>query len=201
MGCLLQFHIYPKKKEPLRRFRHEQWLIRPQAGQNLSLSETNPDTTLHCSLTVKPVATKVRNPKSNGVVERVHLTMGDMSQIKRSPCHLAFNHDMIFCRAIKIDWDIIHDEHQKLVTASNQKENQSWHNKQYLPGDKVIIILDADECRSQPKMSTPTWGPFTITRVHTNRTVEFNCGQVTEIIDIRRIKPYYEWKTEHRKSI
>jgi transposase InsO family protein len=27
---------------------------------------------------IKPVATTIRNPKSNGVVERVHLTMGDM---------------------------------------------------------------------------------------------------------------------------
>ncbi len=27
---------------------------------------------------VKPVPTTVRNPKSNGVIESVHLTMGDM---------------------------------------------------------------------------------------------------------------------------
>jgi hypothetical protein len=73
----------------------------------------------------------VRNPKSNGVIERVHLTMGDMlctmtykraerfqdmqraldavawavrttinHNIKHSPCHLAFNQDMIFRRAV-----------------------------------------------------------------------------------------------------
>jgi transposase InsO family protein len=83
---------------------------------------------------IKPVATTNRNPKSNGVVERVHLTMGDMLRtmtfsgsnwtadmqqaldavawaihttinptIKHSPCHLAFNQDMIFCRAVEID--------------------------------------------------------------------------------------------------
>jgi transposase InsO family protein len=27
---------------------------------------------------IKPVPTTVRNPKSNGVIEQVHLTMGDM---------------------------------------------------------------------------------------------------------------------------
>jgi len=73
------------------------------------------------------VPTTIRNPKSNGVIERVHLTTGDMIRtmnfsgadwfadmqraldavawavrttinplIKHSPCHLAFNQDMIF---------------------------------------------------------------------------------------------------------
>jgi len=32
------------------------------------------------SYSVKPIATTVRNPRSNGVIERVHLTMGDMLQ-------------------------------------------------------------------------------------------------------------------------
>ena len=27
---------------------------------------------------IKPLATTIRNPRSNGVIERVHLTMGDM---------------------------------------------------------------------------------------------------------------------------
>ncbi len=80
---------------------------------------------------IKPVATTVRNPRSNGIIERVHLTMGDMLRtmtfsgddwfqdmqhaldavawevrtsvnpvIEHSPCHLAFNHDMIFRRAV-----------------------------------------------------------------------------------------------------
>jgi transposase InsO family protein len=33
---------------------------------------------LLASYGIKPVPTTVRNPKSNGVIERVHLTMGDM---------------------------------------------------------------------------------------------------------------------------
>jgi hypothetical protein len=108
---------------------------------------------------IKSVATTVRNPKSNGVIERVHLTMGNMLRtmtfsrtdwfqdmqraldavawaictsitpnIKHSPCHIVFNHDMIFHHAVKVDWDIIHNERQKLVAASNQK------------GIKLVII-------------------------------------------------------------
>jgi hypothetical protein len=99
---------------------------------------------------------------------------------------------MIFHRAVKVDWDIIHNKRQKLVAASNQKENQARHNKQYSPGDQVLIILDADERCSQPKMNTPTHGPYTITTVHTNGTVEINRRWTTETINIRRLKPYYE---------
>jgi len=171
---------------------------------------------------IKPVATTVRNPKSNGVIERVHLTMGDMLRtmtfsgsdwfqdmqraldavawairttinpnIKHSPCHLAFNQDMIFRRAVAIDWDNINADRRKLVAASNNKENQARLNKTYSPGDNILIILDADERRSQPKMSTPTRGPFQITKVHNNGTVDIRRGNVIETINIRRIKPYH----------
>jgi hypothetical protein len=125
---------------------------------------------------IKPVVTTIRNPRSNGVIEHVHLTMGDMLRtmtflgndwfndmqraldaiawairtsinpnIKHSPCHLAFNHDMIFHRTVQVDWDFIHNERQKLVAASNEKENKTRHHKIYSPGDQVLILLDADE--------------------------------------------------------
>lgn len=109
---------------------------------------------LLCSCGIKPVPTTVRNPKSNGMVERVHSTMGDMlctmnfsgeywllemqraldaitwavhttinPAIKHSPCHLAFNQDMIFHRAIQVNWKAINEEHQKLVATTYAKEN------------------------------------------------------------------------------
>jgi hypothetical protein len=111
--------------------------------------------------------------------------------IKHSPCHLAFNQDMIFRRAVAIDWDNINADRRKLVAASNNKENQARLNKTYSPGDNILIILDADERRSQPKMSTPTRGPFQITKVHNNGTVDIRRGNVIETINIRRIKPYH----------
>jgi hypothetical protein len=111
--------------------------------------------------------------------------------IKHSPCHLAFNHDMIFRRAINIDWDVINNERRKLVEVSNAKENKSRLPQQYSPGDQILILLDADERRGQPKLSVPTRGPFTITAVHTNGTVTINRGNITETINIRRIKPFY----------
>jgi hypothetical protein len=55
----------------------------------------------------------------------------------------------------------------------------------------VLIVLDADERRSQPKLNQPTKGPYTITRVHTNGTVEIDRGRFVETINIRRLKPFY----------
>jgi transposase InsO family protein len=171
---------------------------------------------------VKPVPTTVRNPKSNGVIERVHLTMGDMlrtitftgtdwmleaqrtldavawairttisPELKYSPCHLAFSQDMLFRRAVSIDWTHVHTVKTNQATASNNKENKSRYNFAYKPGDKILITLDADERRDRPKLDRPTKGPFTITQVHDNGTITINRGRYTETINIRRVKPYF----------
>ncbi len=94
--------------------------------------------------------------------------------IKHSPCHLAFNHDMIFQRAVQVDWNNVNNERHKSATASNERENRSRLHKTYVPGDKVLIVLDQNERRSQPKLHQPTKGPFTIAAVHTNGTVDIN---------------------------
>jgi hypothetical protein len=111
--------------------------------------------------------------------------------IKHSPCHLAFYQGMIFHQAVAVNWEAINQEHQRLVAASNYKENKSRLNKHYAPRDQVLIVLDADERRSQPKMNGPTKGPFTITQVNTNGTVQISRGNIVETINIHWIKPYY----------
>ncbi len=171
---------------------------------------------------VQPVPTTVRNPKSNGIIERVHLTMADMLRtitfagddwlieaqrrldavawairttvnpdLRYSPCHLAFSQAMLFRRAVIIDWNHVHRirEHQTLI--SNVKENKSRIDKQYAVGDKVLLVLDADERRDKPKLDRPTKGPFTVTKVYDNGTVAINCGRYTETIHIHRLKPYF----------
>lgn len=72
---------------------------------------------------------------------------------------------MLFHLAVKVHWETIHAERRKLIQASNNKVKKSRLQKQYAPGDRVLIVLDADERRSQCKRSAPTKGPFTITRV------------------------------------
>jgi hypothetical protein len=111
--------------------------------------------------------------------------------ITHSPCHLAFNQDMIYRHAVQLDWNRINQERRQLLEASNNKENRSRINKNYLPGDQVLIVLDADERCSQPKLNQPTKGPYTITRVHPNGTVDIDRRHFMETINIRRVKPYF----------
>jgi hypothetical protein len=77
------------------------------------------------------------------------------------------------------------------VELANKKENQSRLTQQYAPGDQILITLNADERHSQPKMNALTKGPFTITQVHQIGTVTISCGNVTETINICRIKPFH----------
>jgi hypothetical protein len=109
--------------------------------------------------------------------------------IKHSPCHLAFNQDMIFRHAVQINWDAIHHKRQISVIISNAKENKSCLTHQCTPGDKVLTVLDSDKHHGQPKMNQPTKGPFTITTVHNNGTVDINCVSFIETIDI--CKPFH----------
>ncbi len=104
---------------------------------------------------IQPVPTTVRNPKSNGVIERSHLTMADMLRtisfvgddwlieaqrtldavawairttvnldLRYSPCHLAFSQDMLFRKAVLIDWNHVHRIRENQAIASNIKENK-----------------------------------------------------------------------------
>jgi hypothetical protein len=111
--------------------------------------------------------------------------------LRYSPCHLAFNQDMLFRRAIIIDWNHVQRIREGQTIASNVKENKSRIDKQYAVGDKVLLVLDADERRDKPKLDRPTKGPFTVTKVYENGTVAINHGHYTETIHIRRLKPYF----------
>jgi hypothetical protein len=111
--------------------------------------------------------------------------------IKYSPTHLAFNQDMIFRQAANVNWNAVHTTRNKITEMSNNRENSARITQQYTAGNQVLIVLDAEEHKSQPKMGKPTRGPYTITQVHDNGTVTINCGTFSETINIRRIKPYH----------
>jgi hypothetical protein len=97
---------------------------------------------------------------------------------------------MIFRRAVAVNWNAINIEPCKLLVASNNNENKSCLPKHYAVRDKILVVLDANECRSNPKMEAPKRRPFTITMVHNNGTVEISVGRTIETINICRIKPY-----------
>jgi hypothetical protein len=98
---------------------------------------------------------------------------------------------MIFRKAVTVDWEKVQQERNKTLAASNSRENKARLAKTYMVGDQVLIVLDADERRGQPKMDRPTRGPVAVTQVHDNGTVTIDHGSFTETINIRRIKPYH----------
>ncbi len=111
--------------------------------------------------------------------------------IKYSPGHLVFNQDMIFCKAVQVDWQLVHQERRCITTTTNVRENKGHINWNYNQGDQVLITMDSHEQSSQPKMNQPTRGPFTITNIHLNGTMDITCGNVTETINIRHLKPFF----------
>jgi hypothetical protein len=70
----------------------------------------------------------------------------------------------------------------------SNRENSARITQQYTAGDHVLIVLDSEERKSQPKMGIPTRGPY---EVHNNGIVTINRGTFDETINIRRIKPYH----------
>ena len=155
----------------------------------------------------------MKKPQANALVERTHLTMGNKlrttifegedwksdldqelqttawairstinSTSKHSPSHLALGRDMIFQTKVKINWESIKSNKRKLAIENNTRENLNRIDHNYNVGDKVLIS----------KIQIRTEGPYEIIQVYNNGTVKINKGSYNEIINIRRIKPYYE---------
>ena len=112
------------------------------------------------------------------------------STIPYSPGTLAFNYDMIMQTKVKVDWELIKKKRQENMLKNNIKENKSRIEHVYKVGDKVLIVKLRDQRSTDPKLSKPTEGPYTINRVHRNGTVTIDRGQYEERIHIRRLKPY-----------
>ena len=78
------------------------------------------------------------------------------------------------------------------MLLSNETENKSRLPHTYQVGDKVLILLKANN-EILPKMAQPTKVPYTIERVYHNGVVKVRRGSYSENIHIRRLKPYYEY--------
>jgi hypothetical protein len=80
-------------------------------------------------------------------------------------------------------------QRRRLAIANNDKENQT---RIYKVGDKVLIMQRKYEHKSKTKLSSPTKGPFIITRVYMNGNVCIHRGAYEEDISICGLRPYYD---------
>jgi len=107
-----------------------------------------------------------------------------------SPAQLTFGMDMLFRQRVVIDWEKLKRARQEQATANNAKENKKRIEHNYHVGDLVLIVTPTSERRKQRKLSSPTEGPYAITKVYTNGTVCILRGAFEETMSIRRLRPY-----------
>ncbi len=93
---------------------------------------------------------------------------------------------MIYPLAFIAEWDVIERNKQRLINKNNERENSTRVDYDYTVGVEVLII----HTDIQRKLDEPMQGPFNITKVYTNGTVEIARGSLFERINIRRLRPY-----------
>ena len=129
-----------------------------------------------------------------GIAFAMRCTIG--ATIKHSPSQIVFNQDMITRIKTRTDWMYISRARDKEKVKSNNLENKSRINYEYKKDDEVLIVKSADERRRQKKIGDPIKeGPYKISRVYNNGTVDIQRGVVTENMSIRRLEPYYSNNT------
>ena len=151
--------------------------------------------------------TTVKNPAANGLIERVHLTIGD--QLRMITFEGSDFYDELDRITQAIAWSIrttvpsnIQYSPAQLVFGINMifcqiknvKKQQRGKSKadtsQLSSWRPSLIVKLADERAKQGKLDCPTEGPYTIMCVFDNGTVRIIRGTCDEVINTRRRRPY-----------
>ena len=162
-----------------------------------------------------------RNPQANAIIERVHQVIANLvrtfnleeecmdeddpwagiltsaafairstfhTTLKATPGQLVFGRDMIMNISHEADWQQIKANKLKKILSNNKRENKKRTPHEYKEGDKVLLEKEAN------KYERNNDGPFTITKVNKNGTVRLQMGAISDLVNTRRITPYYERK-------
>lgn len=107
--------------------------------------------------------------------------------MKISPGAMVFRRDMFLNVPIIADLQLIRDKRQLLIDKQLVRANRRRVvSKDYQPNDEVLK-LTPDPRKLDPKAT----GPYRIIKTHVNGTLTLRLTpQVTERINIRRVKPY-----------
>ena len=106
--------------------------------------------------------------------------------LQATPCQLVFGRDMIHNIAFKANWDRIQKRKQDIINKSIKKENKSQIPYEYKVGDQVLLETPG----ILRKLSTPRTGPYPVTKVYKNGTIQIQRGIVSERVNIRQICPF-----------
>ena len=158
-----------------------------------------------------------RNPQANSIVERMHQTIGNMictfeydeldntnpwdgilgavafavratvhTTRKASPSQLVFSRDAILPIQHVANWQYIKERKIFQIRKDNVRENSTRIPYKYKTGDLVLIKQEFHR-----KCGSPSYlGPYTVTEVCENGTLQINNGVVTDTYNIRNVQPY-----------
>ena len=180
---------------------------------------------LCANMDMKPKRSLSHNPQSNGIIERVHQVLGNMLRtmeleeqeldkarpfepflsaaayairsthhltLDATPAELVFGRNMLLPIQFKADWEAIRARRQRLMVENNQRENAKRLAHDYKVGDMVS--------KTRPgilrKLRRKRDGPFLVTKVNDNGTLEIRQGAITECVNIRRLTPYHEEESD-----
>ncbi len=107
--------------------------------------------------------------------------------LKAPPGAAVFGQDMLFDIPFVADWHKIQERQQSLTDRGNGLENAKRIDYNYKVGDKVLVINEGILCKAESVIDKEPW---TITTVHTNRTIRIQSGTKTECLSIRRVEPF-----------
>ena len=111
--------------------------------------------------------------------------------IKHSPGQLVFNQDLITRANYTVDWNKITNEPKRTSDKSNARENKTRLNHKYNILDDVLIFKSPNERRESREMGDPIIeGPYHITKIYNNGTIDIRRRPIIEKISVRRVKPF-----------
>jgi hypothetical protein len=105
--------------------------------------------------------------------------------LQNTPGQLVFGRDMILNVKHEANWEYIRVWKQNIILKNNKAENTKRIPHTSNIGDKVLLKIGTEN-----KYETPCQGPFTITQVNENGTVQMMNQNVEDAINIRRLTPY-----------
>ena len=165
--------------------------------------------------------TTVKNPTANAILERMHAVIGNMLRTREldmaptvteqdvedflvdvawairsthhtvlgsSPGAAIFGRDMLFDIPYTADWNKIGLRRQQQVNRDAERINASRKEYDYAVGQRCMLKIDGVSRKAKDKYE----GPYLITQVYSNGNVRIQRGSVSERLNIRRIKPYFE---------
>ncbi len=109
--------------------------------------------------------------------------------LKASPDAEIFGQDMLFDIPLIADWKKIGEGRQPLTDRDTARENKGRIDYDDKVCQKLLVWNDGILCKAESRYLKDPW---TITTVHTNRTITVQCKNKFERMNIRRVKPSEE---------